>query len=383
MRARSDVLFRYAGLAFGIWCASQTASWAQEIGTPPAGDNDTSWQRYDWISPLAASNSNESFHAGTASSAADPFTVLSTGQLWQEAQVAVYTRKVDSGLNLNCETSHVNFDGNQDGAASREDKLGFEFSPAACFSLNGNCHSAATDAFIPADSTTTTGASLTAVGHLPTKTTLIVGLDSDRTATNAATPATTRTSDYDAQLQQPLGSLPLSAVLKSHYVAATGTTSPTSLPSLEQSVVWKPMSTATVQMGLRQQQYQEYPGVDHQLNEALFADWSQQVLDNVSWHSYAEVLNSRGLIDQAPASSISTGANGTAQGNNPLANTSPTSSLPLSLDDQTLTFSTGPSVQLQKDLSANFEFSNRWDKNPTGSNPGQEQRVSVSVKGSF
>jgi len=123
--------------------------------------------------------------------------------------------------------------------------------------------------------------------------------------------------------------------------------------------------------------------VDHQLNEALFADWSQKVVDNVSWHSYAEVLNSKGLLDQAPAAPIASGANGTAQATTPGSNSSPTSSLPVSIDDQTLTFSTGPSFKLQKDISASVEYSDRWDKNPAAGNAGQEQRVSVSVKGTF
>jgi len=121
----------------------------------------------------------------------------------------------------------------------------------------------------------------------------------------------------------------------------------------------------------------------HQLNEALFADWSQKLVDNVSWHSYAEVLNSRGLLDQAPASAIATGTNGTAQATAPGSNASLTSSLPISIDDQTLTFSTGPSFVLEKDISASVEYSNRWDKNPAPGSIGQEQRVSVSVKGTF
>ena len=65
------------------------------------------------------------------------------------------------------------------------------------------------------------------------------------------------------------------------------------------------------------------------------------------------------------------------------SNASPTSSLPVSIDDQTLTFSTGPSFKLQKDISASVEYSNRWDKNPTPGSIGQEQRVSISLKGTF
>jgi hypothetical protein len=104
---------------------------------------------------------------------------------------------------------------------------------------------------------------------------------------------------------------------------------------------------------------------------------------DITWHSYAEMVNTKGLIDQAPASPIASGANGTPQATTPDSNVSLTSAVPLSFQDQTVTFTTGPSFQLQKDLSASFEYSNRWDKNPAASSVGQEQRVSVSVKGSF
>jgi hypothetical protein len=206
----------------------------------------------------------------------------------------------------------------------------------------------------------------------------------DRTVADVPTGLEAQTTNYDMEFQQPLGKLPLTAQFKGHYGGtSTDGEEPTTLPSLEQSVVWKPVQDTTVQAGLRQQQYQEFPGVDHELNEALFADWSQQVMERVSWHSYAEVLNSKGLLDQAPASPIASGANGTPQATTPGSNASVTSSLPLSIDDQTLTFSTGPSFQLQQDISASVEYSDRWDKNPAPGALGQEQRVSVSLKGTF
>ena len=73
----------------------------------------------------------------------------------------------------------------------------------------------------------------------------------------------------------------------------------------------------------------------------------------------------------------------TPQATTPGSNAGLTSSMPLSFEDQTVTLSTGPTVQLQKDISASLEYSNRWDKNPSAGNTGNEQRVSVSVKGSF
>ena len=95
------------------------------------------------------------------------------------------------------------------------------------------------------------------------------------------------------------------------------------------------------------------------------------------------MLNSKGLLDQAPASPIANGSNGTAQATGPGSNASLTSSLPVSIDQQTLTFSTGPSFKLQKDISASVEYSDRWDTSPAAGTTGQEQRVSVSLKGTF
>jgi hypothetical protein len=173
-------------------------------------------------------------------------------------------------------------------------------------------------------------------------------------------------------------------MLKGHYEEIANAGAPVGRsPSLEQSLVWKPMQDSSVQLGLRQQQYQEYPGISDQFNQAIFADWSQKIVGDVSWHSYAEVLNSHGLINQAPAAPATSGANGSPQATPPGSNANLTSSLPVSLEDQTLTFSTGPSFRLQKDISASIEYSDRWDRNPAPGGIGQEQRVSVSVKGTF
>ena len=100
----------------------------------------------------------------------------------------------------------------------------------------------------------------------------------------------------------------------------------------------------------------------------------------MSWHSYAEVLNSRSTIQFAEAGA---GANGTAQLNAPGGPTSLGSALPVSITDEKLTFSTGPSVMLQKDVSASLQYSNTWDQNPAAGSAAQEQRVSVSLKGTF
>jgi len=362
--------------------------WAQAQDAVQGADSPAdAWQRHDWLKPAEDQQrqaaSGETFHATAGQDVTNPFTVLSTGSLWQEKYGAVYTRRLADTLSLSCESSAVTLD-NDSEDLSRGQKVGFQFQPVEQLTLRGDLHDTMSDALLPGASTTTSGAAFSVESRLPLNAVLTFGLHSDRTRTDAPSGLDTQTNAYDAQLKQPIGQLPLSAILKGHYEGTSDGGAPaTSLPSLEQSLVWKPLQDTTIQAGLRQQQYQEYPGVDHLLNEALFADWSQKVVDDVTWHSYAEVLNSRGLNDQAPAAPLASGANGTAQATTPGSNASLTSSLPVSIDDQTLTFSTGPSFRLQKDISASFEYSNRWDQNPAPGSVGQEQRVSVSVKGSF
>jgi hypothetical protein len=346
-----------------------------------------SWQSYDWLAPAEDRQreavSGESFKATAGQDVGDPFAVVATGALLQEKYGVVYTRQLSDTLSLSCQTSSVMMsDDSED--LSRDQKAGFQFQPIEQLTLHADLHDSMIDSPTPSDSTVTSGAAVSAESHLPMNTVLTLGLETDRTSIQAPAGLDAQTNAYDAQWKVPVGSTPLTAVLKGHYEGTSqGGAAATSLPSLEQSLVWKPAQDTTIQAGLRQQQYQEYPGVDHQLNEALFADWSQKVIDNISWHSYAEVLNSRGLLDQAPAAPIASGSNGTPQATTPLSNASVTSSLPISVDDQTLTFSTGPSFQVQKDISASIEYSDRWDKEPAPGSVGQEQRVSVSLKGTF
>lgn len=362
--------------------------WARAQDTAQTGAGSAKgWQYDDWLKPAADQQgqaaSGEMFKATMGQDMSDPFTVLSTGSLWQEKYGTVYTRQLDDALSLSCETSTVTMDEDAEDL-SRSQKTGLQFQPLGELTLRGDFHDSASDSPIPGESTTTAGAAFSVETHLPLDSVLTLGVNSDRTSIDAPSGLETQTNAYDAQWKQPIGKLPLTAVLKGHYEgASTGGAPATSLPSLEQSFVWKPLQDTTIQAGLRQQQYQEFPGVDHELNEALFADWSQKIVGDISWHSYAEVLNSRGLLDQAPATPIASGANGTAQATTPGSNASPTSSLPVSIDDQTLTFSTGPSFRFQKDISASVEYSDRWDKNPAPGSVGEEQRVSVSLKGTF
>jgi hypothetical protein len=352
-------------------------------GLQPGATSASAWQQYDWLTPADEKAQVETYHAAISQDMGDPFTVLSAGSLWQEKYGAVDTRQLGDGLSVSCETSAVALDNYSDDL-SRGQKVGLQFVPLPELTLRCDVHDAASDEPMFADSSMTSGADFSAESHLPLNAILTIGMQANTTTSDAPSGLDSRTNACDVQLKQPISSLPLTAILKGHYEGTSiGNAEPTSLPSLEQSLEWKPLTNTTIQAGLRQQQYQEYPGVDHQLNEALFADWSQNIVGDVSWHSYAEVLNSKGLLDQAPAAPIASGANGTPQATLPGSNASLTSSLPISVDDQTLTFSTGPSFKLQKDISASVEYSDRWDKNASSGGSGQEQRVSVSLKGTF
>jgi hypothetical protein len=351
------------------------------------------WLRYEWLKP-DTNQQNQATGGGTVTATAgqnvkDPSSVLSTGALWQEQYDAIYTRRLDDALSLIYETNGTTFNEASDVGSSLSDgsgedlssgqKMGLQFQPAETLTLHAYLHDSASDTEV------TSGAGFWAESRLPTNSEFSFGLNSDYTGADSIAGNGSSQTAYDAQLKQPLGKLPLTAVLKGHYEESDEAGAPVGhSPSMEQSLVWKPMQESTVQLGLRQQQYEEYPGITNQFNQAIFADWSQQLADEISWHSYAEVLNSRGMIDQAPASPIASGTNGTAQATIPGSNAgSLTSTLPLSFEDQTLTFSTGPSIRLEKDISASIEYSNRWDRNAAQGDTGQEQRVSVSVKGTF
>lgn len=368
--------------------------------TPPSSTTNEGWERYDWLQSSTAQQPQTAlggtFNASSGQDLKNPDMVLSKGSLWQEKYGVSYLRPLGDSLSLSCETSAVTL---SDGANPyqpqnagpgddlyREQKVGLQFQPIQALTLRSNLHDSSSESAMSGDSTVTSGFGVSIDGRLPTNAVLTLNLNSDRTGTDMTSPNAVHNTTYDAQLSQPLGKVPLTAVLKGHYEETITPGTPaatTQMPSLEQSLVWKPLQETTLQMGLRQQQYQSYPGITNELNDALFADWSQTLLPTVSWHSYAEVLNSRSLVDDAPASPLASGANGTPQATGPGSNASLTSVLPLSLTDQTLTFSTGPSFKVQKDLSASIEYSSRWDQAPSSGSVAPDQRVSVSLKGSF
>jgi hypothetical protein len=354
-------------------------------GIAPALADDSGDSRilqYDWLQP--AEQQEHAARYGTFSAAmsedlGDPFAVVSTGSLWQDKESVTYTRAMTDNLSFKCSSSSVTEDrtANELGSQVRAES---SYQPVAGVIVTGNVHDSDNDQTAASQNTTGAGASVQT--HLPLDTVFTASVNNDQTRPEAQPGLDLQTSGYDAQLQKPLGKLPLSLVLKSHYVeTSAGGATQTRMPSLEQSLVWKPADTTTLQAGLRHEQYQDVPGVDNALNEALFADWSQKLLgDNFSWHSYAEMINTRSTVEIAEAGE---GANGTAQPTVPQGGTSVGSALPVTTTDEKVTFSTGPSVQLQENVIASLQYSSSWDQNPAAGSAAQEQRVSVSLKGTF
>src|ERR1039458_7598597 len=81
--------------------------WARAQDAIQTGDSSTNaWQRYDWLKPAEDQRrqaaSGETFHATVGQTVNDPFTVLSTGSLWQEKYGVVYTRRSADTLSLSC-----------------------------------------------------------------------------------------------------------------------------------------------------------------------------------------------------------------------------------------------------------------------------------------
>ena len=357
---------------------------ALTAGAPSRADDpaDPRILQYDWLQPTEQQEQAArygTFAAASGETLDDPFAVVSTGALWQDKQTVAYSRTMGDNLSFKCSSSSVTDDSTatQLGTQVRAES---SYQPVAGVTVTGNVHDSGNDQIAATQTSSGAGASIET--HLPLDTVFTAAVNNDQTRAQAQPGLDTDTSGYDAQLLKPLGHLPLSLVLKSHYVETTSAGATQSrMPSLEQSLIWKPADTTTLQAGLRQEQYQDIPGMDNALNQALFADWSQKVLgDNFSWHSYAEMINTRSTVQIAEAGA---GSNGTPQPTVPQGGTSLNSALPVTTSDEKVTFSTGPSVQLEKDVIASLQYSSSWDQSPAAGAAGQERRVSVSLKGSF
>jgi hypothetical protein len=368
-------LLCHCGWTFGLAIAGTVAASADD-------SSDVSITRYDFLQPVE--QQQQASHEGTFTTTSgvdlsDPFTVLASGSLWQDKESVTYSRALARQLSLNCTTSSVSEDGLPDQLGS-EVRAESVYQPIETLKITGNVHDASNGASLTPVETKGTGCAIETKLPLDAVFTAAVNTDQAHADHNPGLDVTTNA--YDAQLQKPLGKMPVSLLLKGH-LTETGTpgAGATRLPSFEQSLVWKPAPATTLQAGLRQEQYQNFPGIDNELNEALFADWSQKIVDDkVTWHSYAEMINTRSTVQIAEAGA---GANGTAQPDVPQGGNSVASALPVSTTDEKVTFSTGPSVQLQQDISASLQYSSSWDQNPVPGEVGDEKRVSLSLKGTF
>jgi hypothetical protein len=365
---------RHGGWTFFLALAGSAAALADNT-------TDARILQYDWLQPVEQQQQAArygTFTAATGENLGDPFAVLSSGSLWQDKQSVTYSHAVTDDLSLKCSSSAVTEDGTPDQLGSQV-RAESTYQVAGGVTVSGNVHDSDDDQIAGSQ---TTGAGASVQTHLPLDTIFTAAVNNDQTRPTNEPGLATESNGYDAQVQKPLGKLPLSLVLKSHYVETTAPgAAATRMPSLEQSLVWKPADATVLQAGLRQEQYQTIPGIDNELNEALFADWSQKMLgDSFSWHSYAEMINTRSTVEIAADGA---GANGTPQPTVPQGGTSLGSSLPVTTSDEKVTFSTGPSVQLNSDVIASLQYSSSWDQSPAAGAAGQEQRVSVSLKGSF
>ena len=108
--------------------AGAGAGWLQ-----PGDTSGSAWQRYDWLTPAEEQQrqaaSGETYHTTVTQDISDPFTVLSSGTLWQQKTGAVDTRQLGDGLTLSCETSTVALDDYSDDL-SRGQKVALQFEPA-------------------------------------------------------------------------------------------------------------------------------------------------------------------------------------------------------------------------------------------------------------
>jgi hypothetical protein len=368
--------------------------------SPSLNASTTDWHQNDWLKPAEDKKREDAtgatFQVTAAQDIRDPFAILGGGSLWHQRYGVGYTRLLTDTLTLKYETTAVILgDGSSQAQLqsgdnlSQNQKVGLQFKPVDQLTLQGDVHNRADNTALTPSSSYTNGTAITADGRLPWDTGLSLGFKSDNTGVdNGSLPSpSTLDNTYEAQISKRLGKMPVTAVLKGRYEETSSDDLLLSRrPSLEQSLSWSPLQNTTLRMGLRQQHYETFPGLTNDYNQAVFADVSQKILPDilpdVTWHSYAEMLDAHSNPDIAPGVSIFSGANGTPQSSTP-GSPGMGSAVPLLAEDKTLTFTTGPSFRLEKDISASIEYSNRWDQNPTPGSVGQEERVSVSVKGKF
>ena len=177
----------------------------------------------------------------------DPFAVVPRpARFGKDKQSTVYSRPLIDQLAVSCATSRITQDGAPN-VLARDAMVSTAYKPVDALTLQGTVHNSSSDPGLAP--VTTSGAGGAAEAHLPLGS--IVNLAATSDQTRSANPGLdVDTTAYDAQLQKPVGKLPLTLVLKGRDVetAAPGTGT-TRLPSLEQSLVWKPADDTTLQAG--------------------------------------------------------------------------------------------------------------------------------------
>src|ERR1700677_1958232 len=203
--------FRRHALIFSGCLVAVSGAWAQDAMQTPTADSNTAWPAYDWLKPAEeqqrAAASGESFTSISGQNVSDPFTVLSTGALWQDKNGELYTRQLDDAVTLSCASTTVEQSEDPNDPSSDE-KLALAFQPGGELTLKADLHDEENDQPLLSDSTSTAGAGLAIESRLPTDATLSFGLRSDRTSADIPSYDSSATNAYDATVQQPLGKLP-------------------------------------------------------------------------------------------------------------------------------------------------------------------------------
>ena len=198
--------------------------------------------RYDWLQTAEqqqAQTVNGTFSTASGLDLSDPFSVVSAGTLWQNQESVAYSRPLADSLSLNCSSSTTTEDG-LPGAQGSSISAQTIYKPSDIMTVTSNVHDSSNDQSPNAPETT--GASASVETHLPLDTSFTAAVNSDHAVADANPGLDVQTNAYDAQLQKPLGKLPVSLVLKGHYVETdTPGSGATRLPSFEQSLVWKPV----------------------------------------------------------------------------------------------------------------------------------------------
>ena len=220
-------LFRFSGCTLSL-------AWAGTVATLADDPSDLALSRYDL---LPAEQQTAAAHNGTFSTSSgvdlsNPFTVLAAGSLWQDKESVTYSRPVADHLSLNCTSSSTSEDGLPDQLGT-EVRAASVYQPVQTVTITGNVHNDSNGGSLTPVSTNGAGCSLET--HLPLDTVFTAAVNRDDARADANPGLDVTTQAYDAQVQKPLGKMPVSLLLKGHLIeTASPDAATTRLPSFEQ-----------------------------------------------------------------------------------------------------------------------------------------------------